>query len=223
LGGPGHRVDEQHDAGGHRGRTDHVEVAVVLLAAALIEHERSCGDDRDPHGHVDEKDPRPSQVRGQKAAQEHAGGTAATRGRAPDAECAVALGALGERGHQDRQRCGREQRTAQALERAEADQRALGPRNSAQEGADREQGQADHEQAPAAEDVRQPPAQEQGAAEQDRVRADDPLQVVLGEVEVALDRRQRDVHDRDVEHDHELGGHDHRQREALAAILPGCD
>ena len=39
------------------------------------------------------------------------------------------------------------------------------------------------------------------------------------EVQVGLDRRQRDVHDRDVEHDHELGGDDHREREPAPAIL----
>ena len=35
--------------------------------------------------------------------------------------------------------------------------------------------------------------------------------------EVGLDGRQRDVHDRDVEHDHELHRAEQRQREPLAA------
>ncbi len=49
-------------------------------------------------------------------------------------------------------------------------------------------------------------AEEEEAAEDQRVGADHPLEVLLREPEVELDRRQRDVHDRDVEHDHELHG-----------------
>jgi hypothetical protein len=41
-------------------------------------------------------------------------------------------------------------------------------------------------------------------------------------VEVGLDRRQRYVHDRDVQHDHELGRHDHRQRQPATVALSGC-
>ena len=49
-----------------------------------------------------------------------------------------------------------------------------------------------------------PAAEQQEAAEQQRVAVDDPLQVGRREAEVALDRGQRDVGDRRVEDDHEL-------------------
>ena len=75
----------------------------------------------------------------------------------------------------------------------------------------------DHEQAPAAEQVGEPPAEHQHAAEEDRVGGDHPLQADLREVQVGLDRRQRDVDDRDVEDDHELRHDDQRRGRASAA------
>ena len=81
---------------------------------------------------------------------------------------------------------------------------------------DAEQREAGQEEPAAAEQVARPPAEQQQAAERERVAVDDPLQAVGGEPEVGLDRGQRDVHDRDVEDDHELGDGEHRQREPLA-------
>jgi hypothetical protein len=75
-----------------------------------------------------------------------------------------------------------------------------------------EPNEAAHEDAPPAEDVGEAPAQQEEAAEDERVGADHPLEVLLGEAEVGLDRRERDVHDRDVEHDHELDGAEQRER-----------
>ena len=63
-----------------------------------------------------------------------------------------------------------------------------------------------------------PAGQEQQAAEGDEERVDDPGQVALAEVEVLLDRGQRDVHDRDVEHDHQLRQADDGERGPAAAI-----
>ena len=63
------------------------------------------------------------------------------------------------------------------------------------------------------------PADEHERRERQRVAGDDPLE--LGEVgaEVVLDRGQRDVHDRVVEHDHEEAEGDRGQREPLACLL----
>src|SRR2546422_654094 len=66
----------------------------------------------------------------------------------------------------------------------------------------------------------QPAAEQEHPAEEDRVGGDHPLEALLAEVEVGLDRRQRDVHDRHVEDDHELGGNDHRQGEPA---FPGIE
>ena len=63
---------------------------------------------------------------------------------------------------------------------------------------------ASDERPPLAELVRRAAAEHQESGERDRVRVDDPLQVVRGEAEADLDRRQRDVDDAQVEDDHEL-------------------
>ena len=74
---------------------------------------------------------------------------------------------------------------------------------------------AEHEDAPAAEEVGGAATEQEEATEEERVCADDPLQVLLREAEIDLDRRERDVHDRDVEDRHELHREDEREREPL--------
>ena len=91
-----------------------------------------------------------------------------------------------------------------ALEEAGADQRALGGRDAAQQRRDREDDEAGEEHALSPDEVAEAPGEEQQAAEGDEERVDDPGEVALAEVEVLLDRGQRDVHDRDVEDDHQL-------------------
>jgi len=71
---------------------------------------------------------------------------------------------------------------------------------------------------PPTEQVCDPSTQEEHAAEEDRVGGHDPLQALLAEVQVGLDRRQRDVHDRDIEDDHELRGDDHRQADPAPSV-----
>ncbi len=53
-----------------------------------------------------------------------------------------------------------------------------------------------------------PSAEDQPDRERERVAAGDPLQGGIGGVQVAADRRQRDVDDRSVEEIHALGGED---------------
>jgi hypothetical protein len=67
----------------------------------------------------------------------------------------------------------------------------------------------------AAEQVGQLAAEQQQAAERQRVGGDDPLPFAVREVQRQLRRRQRDVHHRHVEHDHQLSGSDHRQDQPL--------
>ena len=68
-------------------------------------------------------------------------------------------------------------------------------------------------------DVRGAARQEHAAAERQQVGVDDPGQVGLREAEVLLDGRQRHVHDRGVEHDHERGEADHAQGEPAAVAF----
>ena len=52
-------------------------------------------------------------------------------------------------------------------------------------------------------EVAETPAEEQEPAVREDVRVHDPRERRLGEAEVVADRGQRDVHDRDVEDDHQ--------------------
>ena len=66
----------------------------------------------------------------------------------------------------------------------------------------------------AAEDVARAAAEQQEAAERQRVPVQHPGQAGGGEVQGVLDVRQRDVHDGGVEDDHELGAEHDGERDA---------
>ena len=72
--------------------------------------------------------------------------------------------------------------------------------------------QADDEGALAPGVVGDPATQQQQAAEGEGVGRDHPLPVGIGDAEVLLCRRQRDVDDRCVQHDHQLRRGEHRER-----------
>ena len=95
------------------------------------------------------------------------------------------------------------------------DQRRLAPREPRDERGDREHDQAREEKAPPPEQVGGAAAEEQEPAEDERVGADHPLEVLLGEPEIDLDGGQRDVHDRDIQDDHELDRAQERQASHL--------
>jgi hypothetical protein len=57
---------------------------------------------------------------------------------------------------------------------------------------------------PVAVEVAETPAEEQEPAVREDVRVHDPRERCLGEAEIGADRRQRHVHDRRVEHDHQV-------------------
>ena len=127
--------------------------------------------------HVDEEDPLPAEVLGQHAAGEHADRGARAADRAPDPERLVALGALLERRHDDRERGRRDDRRAEALNGARADQHAFGAREAAGERGGGEDDHAGEEDAAPAEEVGRAAAEQEEAAERDRVGGDDPLEV----------------------------------------------
>ena len=149
----------------------------------------------DPDGDVDEEDPLPRQEVDQNAAEQNAGSGADAADRAPGAEGDVALTSLAEHRRQDREGGGRDRGCAETLERAGRDQRSLAPREPAQERADREDDQPAQEDPPSSEQVGEATTEQQEAAEDERVGRDHPLQVLLGESEVDLDRREGHVHD----------------------------
>ena len=79
--------------------------------------------------------------------------------------------------------------------------------------------QAAPERPAGAVEIRDPPGEQEPAAEGQRVRAEHPLQVGRLEPEVAPDGRQRDRHDRDVEDDDEL--RDAEERQACVTPIHG--
>jgi hypothetical protein len=98
-----------------------------------------------------------------------------------------------------------------------ADQHAGVDRQAAGQRADREQRGAGDQQPPAAEQVGGPAAEQQEPAVAEQVAAEDPLQVLHRESQVAADRRQRDIHDRRIHDVEELDRAQEQQREPAAA------
>src|SRR6266545_2537877 len=151
LGRSRHAVDEQHQSAGDRGGAGEVEVTVLELRPALAQEGRGQPDHERSDRDVGEEDPGPAEAARQCAAEEDAGRAAAAGCGAPDPERGVALAALGEGRGQDRQRRRGEQRRAEPLERAERDQRALGPGEPVEERAHGEEREPYDEEAPATE------------------------------------------------------------------------
>ncbi len=178
------RVHERHQAAGDGDRAAEVVAAMRVLVLRL-RHEAERRDERDDaHGHVDEEDPRPRERLRQPAAEHEAERRTADGDRRPYAERLRALPALGERRRDDRQRRRGDERRAEALERAEADQHPRARREPVQERRGREDDEADEEEPLAAEQVTGTTAEQQEAAEDERVRVDDPLQVGLTQPEI---------------------------------------
>src|SRR5207248_11218920 len=95
-----------------------------------------------------------------------------------------ALLALGERRRDDRERGGRDESCAQALQPAEADELAGARRKPVQERRRREDDETDEEEPLAAEQVAGAAAEQQEAAEHERVCVDHPLEIGLIQAEV---------------------------------------
>jgi hypothetical protein len=110
------------------------------------------------------------------------------------------------------------------LKRARRDQRSLRPRETGEQRGDCEDHDPDDEHSLASQQIRRATAEHQEAAEDERVRADHPLEILLREPQVDLDRRQRHVDDRDVQYDHELHRAEERECEPFASMCVhhGC-
>jgi hypothetical protein len=135
-----------------------------------------------------------------------------------DAHRDRSLPRLRELGHDQREDHRRGDRAAEPLDEARGDQHDLVAGNPASRRGEREQHEAAEKDALAPDQVAEPAREQQEAAERDHVRVDDPGQVRLREVQVALDRRQRDVHNRRVEDHHQLAQADDRERYPAAPI-----
>ncbi len=94
----------------------------------------------------------------------------------------------------------------QALSGAGRDELACPAGESADDGRDREHGQAGQEHPLARQQVRDAATEQQSAAGHHQVGGDDPLHVGAAQVQVAPDGGQGRVDDRDVEDDEDLRG-----------------
>jgi hypothetical protein len=217
------RVDEQQQAGGCEPDPHQVEPQRPRRAR-LAQEERRRDQRADPDGDVDQEDRPPAEAEqvalDQQPADQRAGDGGQADGGAEDAEGSRPL--PGREGHLDHREDLREHhRPHQALEHAGADQHAGALGGAAEGGGDREPGHAEHEQAPAAEDVAEAAAGDQHDREGELVAGEHPLDLAVGGVEVALHRGDGDVDDADVDQLHEAGDQHHRQGGPAARIAAG--
>jgi len=182
----------------------------VLLVAGLAEldcrDEGRRGSDRDVH----EEDPAPGKPRGQSAADERADGNGDTGRRSPDAEGGPAFASV-ELLRQEGEGGREHDRPADSLSRAREDEEERRGRGAAERGGGREEEDAADEDALPSEQIGERSCVEHEGREGQRVRVDHPLEVGEAGVQRSRDGRQRDVHDRDVEEQHEDRRADHDQ------------
>ena len=166
---------------------------------------------------VDEEDPVPGEEVREDPAGEHPEGPTSGEDEPEDAHRLGTVGRLGEEHHRERERDRRDKRAAEALDRARGHQLPLRGREPAGERGEGEERDADQEHAALPEEVAQPPAQQQEAAEREQVGVDHPGERGLREAEVVPDRREGDVHDRHIQHDHQVAEAEDDQREPACA------
>jgi hypothetical protein len=218
-------LDDRVDGGHQRERDEQGAEPVDALARCDCfvagEQRPAKAEGGDADRQVDEEDPMPVERLGERAAGEQAERAA---GDGDEDIRAHGLGAvLGERefGDDDREDHRRRQRAANALDEARRNQQSLARGEPAKRRGDRERDDADEEYALAPKQVAKASGEQKEAAERDQERVDDPGQVALREMEVALDRRQRHVDDRRVEDDHQLRQADHHQGKPAPLIAAG--
>ncbi len=214
------RVDAEHEGGGDGQRAGDVRPGLDADTGLMVEQadgeHRGGNADRD----VDEEDPVPVECLGQRASGKQADGAARGGDERVRADRAGLLARVGEHRDDHAEDDGRGHRAADALDEAGRDEHrfVLGePAGQRRDAEDTEPGE-EHPAAP--EQVTEPAGQQEQPAERDHVRVDDPGEAGFGEAEVVSDGRQRDVHDRDVENDHQHAGAEDDQGRESAPV--GC-
>ena len=155
------------------------------------------------------------------AAEQNPDNAAARKHEAKDAHRLRPVGRLGEESHDKRQRDRRDDGAADSLHRPRDDQELLGVCESAEERGNREERNTRQEQPPVAEEIAQPPAEQQEAAEREQIGVHHPRQRRLAEAEVVANRREGDVHDRPVEDDHQVAETQDVESEPATAVIQG--
>ena len=198
---PHEREHEQEQAHGEGDEAHPVDLArpQVLRLGDLGEGD----EDRDgADGHVHEEDPAPADAARDGAADQRPDGDGAADHRPVDAEGGPAVAPRERRGDQ-RQRGGEHDGAADALDGAgQVEHEGRGGEAADQRG-QREDDQTDGEDLPPPVDVARHPGGQQEGGQRQRIGVHDPLQVREARVQRLLNVRQRHVHDRDVEKEHE--------------------
>jgi hypothetical protein len=96
-------VDDRHQTAGDEQRTERVEVSPDDGPTPLGDDRRREQQHGESNGHVDQEDRRPAETLREQPAEQHPGRGADAADGPPDAQRAVALATLGERGGDDRQ------------------------------------------------------------------------------------------------------------------------
>jgi len=163
--------DAEHDGAHASGRAQGVEdVQAPGVPLGLRQHTRRGEDRRDADRDVEQEAEPPRQRRREHAADDQTEGGPETGQRPVRSHRPGALRSFGEAGRQERQRGGREDRCADALDGAGRDHPGRRLRKADREGRRGEHPDADHEHAPATKEIAGAGAQQQQAAEGQGVR-----------------------------------------------------
>ena len=188
------------------------DVDAAPLGIAVVDQEPQREDRRGHRDHqVDVQAPAPGEELGERPAEDQTDRRPAARDRAENSERLRPVRGAGERDRQQSERRRRQQRAERPLERPGGHEHLEILRQPADRGNDGKADQTGDERPFAPEQITELATQQQQAAERQRVGGDDPLPVGRREMKGPLRRGQRDVHDRGVEHHHQLRGPEERE------------
>jgi len=201
------RPDQHADGDDRADGTEGVEAAGGTVAG--LREQAPPGDQGEScerHVHPEHRAPRV--VLKQQATADRADGDGEAGDCRPDADRAGPLQLVGERGREQCQRRGVDERCTRAHGGPAGHELPGGLRERGPQRGDGEQGQPQLEHLASTEPVAEVPAEQQQAGEDERVGVDDPLQVARRRSQAAADGGQRHVDDRVVDADDQ-----HRQAE----------
>jgi hypothetical protein len=212
------RVDGDHEGGGDQRGTGNVRSAPQAGTAVGGQQLHGCDRRGEADRHVHEEDPVPVDPVGQDAAEQQAHSTTGGGHEAVDADRLGLLTCVREHRDDHAEDDGRRHRPADALHEPGRDEELLRAGHPARRGGGREYGETADEDAATRHQVADPAGEQQKAAERDEVGVDHPGQPGLAEAQLMLDGRQRNVHDRDVENDHQHADAEHREGDPPAVL-----
>jgi hypothetical protein len=214
---------DRHQAAGRGQRADDVQLLTGLAGHPALRNQPRHHDQRDRRDRqVDVKDQPPRGQVGEHPGQHRTGSATQPGEPAPHPERLDPLARIREQ-HNDqsqRGRCG--QCLPRALHEPARNQHRRTGRGPARGRCRREEPDPGEEQPSAAEQVGQPPAEQQKAARHQHVAVNHPRQPGVRERQVMLDSWERHVDDRYVDDEHELDQAEHRERPPAPRIGLGA-